>query len=140
MTTRLSVFLLLLICAVSTAHAEGPLARYQWSHRLVLVYDPAGMQELEAALAEFKAELIDRDILVLPLHGDLDHDRVVNLSQTDRDALRRRYQIDSGQTAYLLIGKDGGLKERAPKPAWKAFFAAVDQMPMRRQELRNRSL
>ena len=54
----------------------------------------------------------------------------------DRD-LKIEYSTGAEEFAAVLIGRDGGEKFRAGEPVSAAeLFARVDEMPMRRRELR----
>ena len=51
-------------------------------------------------------------------------------------ALRERYAVPEGAFAVVLIGKDGGEKERYDKPVQPdVLYEVIDAMPMRRREM-----
>lgn len=51
--------------------------------------------------------------------------------------LRHRYGIGERDFAALLIGRDGGVKLRSKEPITaKELFGRIDEMPMRRREMR----
>ena len=51
--------------------------------------------------------------------------------------LRRRLSVPADGFAFLLLGKDGGVKLRSATPVSFAELAAiVDAMPMRQDEMR----
>jgi hypothetical protein len=108
------------------ASADDVLAAYRWNHRVVLLLvdqsdDPA-LQAQQDALAPHVPDLAERDIVVI-VSAD--------------PALRRRLSVPAGGFAFLLLGKDGGVKLRSATPvAFAELAAIVDAMPMRQDEMR----
>jgi hypothetical protein len=121
MIRLVAVFVFLIMSA--SLHAT-PLADYRWKNRLVL---------WQSASAEFRAELVrtweavaaecaERDVLVLRI---------------ETPELREAVGVPVGDTVVLLVGKDGGVKERWSRAvAPEEVFALIDEMPMRRAERR----
>ena len=52
------------------------------------------------------------------------------------ESLRDRFAIDSGDFGLRLVGKDGGVKSTGPDLNLEATFGLIDQMPMRKAEMR----
>ena len=108
------------------ASADDCLAAYRWNRRVVLLLveqpdDPA-LQAQQAALAPHVSGLTERDIVVIV---------------SANPALRRRLSVPAGGFAFLLLGKDGGVKLRSATLVPFAELAAlVDAMPMRQDEMR----
>jgi hypothetical protein len=127
------------------AKADGDrpesLEDLRWQYRVILVFAP----EPQAAralsnLAEFSAGIEERDIAWFllgeenSLHTNFDE----ALQPGFREQLMARYfmPVPNG-TAVLLIGKDGTVKSRSGDLDLEATFGLIDQMPMRRAEMRN---
>ena len=50
-----------------------------------------------------------------------------------------RYGVEPGRFAAVLVGKDGTVKHRSDKPVEPdGLYALIDEMPMRRREMRER--
>lgn len=109
---------------------ESNLSDFLWEKRPIVVFadtprDPAFIRQLD--LLEDRAEaLAERDVVILT---DTDPDAMSDL----REQLRPRGFM------LVLIGKDGDVKLRKPFP-WdvRELSRAIDKMPMRQQELRDR--
>ncbi len=109
---------------------ESNLQDFLWEKRPIVVFadtprDPAFIRQLD--LLENRAEaLAERDVVILT---DTDPDAMSDL----REQLRPRGFM------LVLIGKDGDVKLRKPFP-WdvRELSRAIDKMPMRQQELRDR--
>jgi hypothetical protein len=68
----------------------------------------------------------DRDLQVEYLTGE------------SAEAVRREYGVADGFEA-LLVGRDRGVKLRSPEPVTpEELFGRIDEMPMRRREMRER--
>ena len=120
---------------------EGiPLDALRWRRRLVLARaaTPAALDALERLVAERACELAERDTDVyrvsgrslVPLSGE-----AAALDETARETLLGKMDGADDGVELVLIGKDGGVKERAEDvAALDAFLGAIDAMPMRRAE------
>jgi len=139
---RVLFFLGLGLLAAVTAAAAGPpslaetIRASRWRQRVLLVAAPtasqAAFQTQHELLAPAARQLQERDMLVL----DVLHD---HLSPADRQYLQRDLGLHLAGFEVVLIGKDGGVKQRSTQPlAPEALFGTVDKMPMRRQEMRQR--
>ncbi len=122
MIRAIAVLLLLLVPPMSVR--ADSLSDYRWKNRLVLWQsDSAEFREkFQKTWDAVAAECAERDVLVLPIEGA---------------ALRDELDVAAGENVILLVGKDGGVKERwseAVDPA--AVFALIDAMPMRKREMR----
>ncbi len=100
------------------------LSTYQWKKRLViLVGDTTDVElkEQKSVLQNHKSELVERDILILPITNT------------------ENFQIDleANFKGLLLIGKDGGVKLKKAFPvAMTELFEIIDNMPMRKAEIK----
>ena len=121
--------------------SSADLSPYQWQNRLLLVFAPSpedGAYEEQRRLLENEdAALKDRDLLVFYLFGDaggLEHPSL-EIAAT----LRERYAVPENALTVILIGKDGGEKERYSEPVEPdVLYEVIDAMPMRRQEMREK--
>lgn len=120
-----------------TAEPEAPLSAVEvnlsdflWLKRPIVVFadtpaDPRFQRQMELLTAR---------------PGPLEERDVVILVDTDPDALGPlRKKLRPRGFMLALIGKDGGVKLRKPFP-WdvRELSRAIDKMPMRRQELRDK--
>lgn len=147
MTVALLSLLLVAVAAApqSPGTPRDPLARHRWTHRLLVVHVPdteAGRKTLERfheALDTRKADVVDRDLLIVPV-DDLPHAanalrRSVELGTAERASVRQRLGIQAGDMQLVLLGKDGGVKDRQTDGFdLRRVFALIDGMPMRRLE------
>ena len=138
-TRRVAAGLVATAAAASPAGA-GDLAPFAWDRRVLVVFaamEGAALREQRDLLAGARPDLEERDITVLAVIGP---DRVEALLGSTRGAtpaaLRGRFRVPPEQPfAAVLVGKDGGEKWRADRPAApEELFALIDAMPMRRHE------
>lgn len=106
------------------------LNQFKWEKRPVVVFadspnDPAFREQMELLQAR-SDDLSMRDVVVLT---DTDPDA--------RSALRRTLRPRG--FALVLVGKDGSVKLRKPRP-WdvRELSRVIDKMPLRQQEIRDR--
>lgn len=108
------------------------LADFQWIARPIVVFantpaDPRFQQQMEKLLAR-PGPLIERDVVVI----------------TDTDPAARsdiRLALRPREFMLVLIAKDGTVNLRKPFP-WdvRELSRAIDKMPLRQQEIRDRGL
>ena len=126
----------------ATAQA-GPLSRYRWQNRPLLVFAPTAstpaLREQRALIAASDAGVIERDMVVIIVAGDSVETQFGGRVAASASTLRRRYGVSSDAFRVLLVGKDGGVKLTRTSPtAMSAIFRLIDAMPMRRDEMRQR--
>jgi hypothetical protein len=128
------------LLVVLTAQAPKPASLAQtirashWKQRVLLVAAPnaenADFKSQKALLAAHKQALAARDFLVLDVLYD-------QLPTADKQFLTQKMGLNPAAFAAVLIGKDGGVKEKSSQPVLPAdLFGTVDKMPMRRKEMR----
>ena len=113
---------------------EQTLRASRWQKRVLLLAAPTAAQadfkQQKALLAAAGPELTARDFLVLEVFYN-------QLNEADKQFLTRKFGIQPPQFVVVLISKDGGVKQKSSQPIPPAeLFGIVDQMPMRREEMR----
>lgn len=118
------------------------LENLRWKYRVILVFvrEPNTSKAL-SSLDDFTAECEERDIAWFVLGNDVMHTNYDGkLEDRLREQLMDRYFTPvPSNTSVLLIGKDGTLKSRSTDLDLEATFGLIDQMPMRREEMRRQS-
>lgn len=144
---KCSTILLLWLMTLSTnakASEEKPidLDGLRWKYRVILVsaHEPHTSNAL-ANLNELAAEIKERDIAWFVLGDDELHTNYKGkVIHTLREQIVDRYFTPvPNETSVLLVGKDGTLKSHSSDLNLEATFGLIDQMPMRREEMRRKS-
>ena len=135
----MKAFLMCLAMGIFMPEDQDPLSSYRWKNRIILVVEDARAkaEEQHDLFSDQRAELDDRDLLIISISDKrvLLNGRESALSSQD---VSDRYDLASDEFAILLIGKDGGVKYRSSeitKPL--QIYGLIDQMPMRRAEMRS---
>lgn len=125
-------------CFLEASSTMNPLASYRWNARLILVtLDPGDRESFEEQAGAETDGIRERHLRILPVGVGIEHPATDVLAGDAQAKLVERYGLNPGTTELLLIGKDGGLKERIPRIDFAYLFDAIDQMPMRRNEMRD---
>ena len=118
------------------------LADLRWKNRVILIFarEPHISNALQN-LDDFKSEIEERDIAWFVLDDNALHTNYNGqLDDQLREALMDSYFTPMpAETAVRLIGKDGTIKSRSSDLDLEATFGLIDQMPMRRAEMRSGS-
>jgi hypothetical protein len=128
-----------LITAMASAN---PIETYRDKNRLILLSLPtaAAAQQTSATLADFRAQIEERHVKVIDLSPHATHiPQTVRMTAEQTAQLRKEFRLATDETRaiFLLIGKDGGEKARQSGALdLKQWCALIDQMPMRRQEMK----
>lgn len=117
------------------------LGQYQWQNRLLLIFaesaaTPSVIGQRQR-FADERAGFADRELLAFYLYdagmGEADS-RTVDPAATAQ--LRDKYDLVPGEFAVLLVGKDGGAKNRFTEPVdAEEIYSLIDAMPMRQREM-----
>ncbi len=111
--------------------APPDLDALHWHNRVVIVFgsekNKQMLQQQSAQLAGHSQGCEERDIKVFTVMID---------SPGARD-LQEKLHVSRQAFAVVLIGKDGSVKLRKTEPVTAdELFQTIDQMPMRRQEMK----
>jgi hypothetical protein len=121
------------------------LDQFQWKNRLLFLFAPNRnhplFEALHKSLAAQKTEAADRDLVVFEiLESGPSSMNSKYLASEAALSLRKRYKVNQGEFAVLLVGKDGGIKlNRQNETRLEDIFALIDAMPMRQEEMRQKS-
>jgi hypothetical protein len=134
---------------VSSASGENQdrvdLSVYQWRNRLLVLFAPSQddqvYQSFKEQLERRAQEIRDRDLLIFHVfEGGESRLDDLPLNKEQVRSLRKRLSIKMGQGKWILIGKDGEVKFQGELPVGLSdIFSIIDAMPMRQQEIRERS-
>jgi hypothetical protein len=119
--------------------APNPLKPLQWKARVLVVSAPkrddSGLRAQDAILKNDVDGQAERDLKVIRLVG------TEGPAGVDVQALRERLSLPPDRFEVVLVGKDGTTVLRRRQPvALDDLFDRIDAMPMRRDEIRKRSL
>ncbi|QDA60998.1 DUF4174 domain-containing protein [Hymenobacter jejuensis] len=132
--------LLLPLVGLAQAGSDTSLAETlkanRWQKRVLLLCaassDQPALKQQQTLLAQDKAGLQERDMLVLDLV-------TTEMSTADKQFLRQKLGIAEAPFTAVLIGKDGGIKRKDTAPITpQRLFGTIDTMPMRRQEAKGK--
>ena len=133
--------LTLLVAALPVMGSPVSLMDLRWQHRLILVFTASGSPEFEDLVqwvADNKCNLEERETLVFTVErrqAIAMNDDSVQLDDVSVAALTQQRKASEHGLEMLLVGKDGGIKERASSISeLDSFVASIDSMPMRKSE------
>lgn len=113
------------------------ISEFEWQKRIILVLSDRNTDEDIALLKHADDEIHDRHIYWFVLQ----HNHVISNypEQIDQKFVieMKKYFRNDGNNV-LLIGKDGGIKNRSSTLDLGRLFALIDTMPMRQAEMGDR--
>ena len=121
------------------------LDQFKWKNRLLFIFAPqegdAFAQALQNEILTQPDEISERDLVVFnifetgPSYMD-----TTRIDPQTAAAIRTRFAAPPGQFTCILVGKDGGIKLRQDALVkLEEVFNLIDAMPMRREEMRQKS-
>jgi len=146
-TTLPAIVISLVLIASSLNAEETPmdLSQFQWKNRLLFLFAPNRSHSLfdvlQKSIATQQAEAADRDLLIFEiLESGTSRMDTSDLDPQVAQSLRDKFDAPPGRFAIILVGKDGSIKlNRQDQTRLEDIFALIDAMPMRRQEMRQKS-
>ena len=130
------VRLTILTFILSVSLSAKILKDHLWKHRIIIVFTE---QDLSKEWKNTKEKLTDRHLIYYQINNknQLVTNQKEQITLDSIKAIREKYYQQSDQpTQVILIGKDGGIKNRSNKLDLDALYALIDTMPMRIQEMR----
>ncbi|MGD8519739.1 MAG: DUF4174 domain-containing protein [Desulfobacterales bacterium] len=121
------------------------LRQFQWKNRLLFLFTPQRsdrfFSDLLNEIMANKNEVEDRDLIVFEiLESGPSFMDSVSLDAQTAAALREKFDAPPGRFTVILVGKDGGVKlKRHTGTRLNDIFALIDAMPMRQEEIRQKS-
>ena len=137
----LTALALALSLATAPVLAAADLSDVQWRNRVLVVFADAGSAHYVRQLGLLEAVrdgLAERDMLVLGVEGQSVTTLYGDVSGFVVAAVRNTAGGNGADPfEAVLIGKDGGVKQRWSAPVIpEALFDIIDSMPMRAGEMR----
>ena len=121
------------------------LRQFQWKNRLLFLFAPQRndrfFSDLLNEIMVNKNEVEDRDLVIFEiLESGPSYMNSVSLDAQTAAALQDKFDSPPGRFTVILVGKDGGVKlKRQTGTRLKDIFALIDAMPMRQEEIRQKS-
>lgn len=117
--------------------AAQDLSDFQWKSRIVILYEnDTNFTDVKKALeiiGNNASKLTERDILVFVYKDQLFYNTNGTIT-----GIKKSVVLPKSYDGYILIGKDGGPKSKAPYPFnLKKLCDLIDSMPMRKSEMRS---
>jgi len=145
--TIMVVLTAVLACAVFGGREalSMDLNQFQWENRLFFIFAPqegdAFFQALQSEISTQPDEISERDLVVFKIfETGPSYMETTRIDPRTAAAVRTRFAAPLGQFTCILVGKDGGTKLKRHSPVkLEEVFDLIDAMPMRRQEMRQKS-
>jgi len=141
----ISMFLILAV-TIGIVHAakSQPLKRYSWKNRPLIIFAAhENSQELlrqRRIIRSHIAGFHERDMVVIEIAGSHVRSRLGERPSVSAEILRSYYGVGKQQFRVILVGKDGGNQLQSTSAIHASrLFRLIDSMPMRQQEMRDRS-
>ena len=121
------------------------LDKFQWKNRLLFLFAADGnsplFKNLQNEIIAQKAEVEDRDLVVFEvLQKGASRMNAAPLDQQMVDSIRDHFRVPQHTFTLILVGKDGGTKmKRHDQANLKEVFELIDSMPMRKNEMKQKT-
>jgi len=116
------------------------LSDYVWKNRVLLAFVPArddkSYLRFREAWDSLPKHIQDRDLFLVEIFETGEgRAGVIGVQPSITSKLRKRFKVPSGDSTFILIGKDGTVKLRRSSVQLPDLFDLIDAMPMRRAEM-----
>jgi hypothetical protein len=131
--------------AADTVSVNMDLSRFKWQNRLLMLFAPDSNHplfvDLQREISSRPLEVRDRDLVIFEiLESGSSRMNADEIGPQTAASLREQFSIPQEVFAVVLVGKDGGIKlRRNDFVSLQEIFDLIDSMPMRRQEMRQKS-
>jgi len=136
--------LLFFVLLLPTISFSQDLDKHLWKDRLILVLaDSYENPKFTKQLREFNTntdDLQERKLIVYQITPTSYQKGIKKSNTIKNNTLYTRYNSSNEDFKIILIGLDGGIKLESNKVISSSqIFDQIDQMPMRKQELRTKN-
>ena len=121
------------------------LDKFQWKNRLLFLFATDGnnplFKKLQNEIIAQKAEVEDRDLVVFEvLEKGASRMNAAPIDQQMADSIRDHFRVPQHTFTLILVGKDGDTKmKRHDQANLKEVFELIDSMPMRKNEMKQKT-
>ncbi|MBS3804973.1 MAG: DUF4174 domain-containing protein [Oleiphilaceae bacterium] len=112
------------------------LSDLQWKNRIILVKTSGDGIGVMKTLNQAREDIKGRDIAWFVVTGKGIESNLPQVSPDMAESVRDFFADEPHSARVILIGKDGGVKDRGDHLNLERIFAQIDRMPMRKQEVR----
>lgn len=134
---------LLLFLLLPTFAVAQPINEFQWKNRVIVLFTPELENELfeqqYLLLKQRVDEMVDRRLITIMVNPDGDFENsTLFVRKAQADWYYSHFNARPFQFELVLVGLDGNVKYRARNVVTppEKLFQLIDEMPMRRRELR----
>lgn len=131
-TLALSIFLI----AIAGAQTMNTVSDLQWKNRIILVQAQGDGGDALKTLGDSRDAIADRDIIWFVVTDGGMESNLPDVSPAMAESVQETLSGQPQTARVILIGKDGGIKDRSDRLDLEGLFAQIDRMPMRIQEMR----
>lgn len=132
----ISFLVLVIICAFQPSNALERINELEWSSRIILVRVLGESDEVLNALKKLDYEIKDREIYwFVFIEGNIETNYKGEIQENFHTDTLKTYFSDTEENV-VLIGKDGGIKQKLKHLDLQDIFDLIDTMPMRKMEMK----
>ncbi len=133
---RISFLVLFTICIFQPISALERISELEWSSRIILVRAFGESEEVLKVFRKLDSEIQDRHIYwFVFIEENLETNYKSEIQEDFHSDTLKTYFSDT-ETNVVLIGKDGGIKQKSKDLDLQGIFDLIDTMPMRQMEMR----
>ncbi|MFN6485775.1 MULTISPECIES: DUF4174 domain-containing protein [unclassified Nostoc] len=120
------------------------LSSQKWQNRVLLIFAPSvdnhSYQQQMQLFNQHQNGFKERDLVLIRVLPNESYTNGQLIDESSTVKLRNHFGVDKESFRVILVGKDGGVKRSDNTPVQAtAIFEQIDAMPMRQQEMQNRS-
>ncbi len=126
----------------TTTSPDAWFDEVRWEHRLLVITGPDDRTAIQnEACRAARDAMLERELIVVDVsQSKTELIAGVREDLPDAASFRTRFDLPQNEFQIVLVGKDGGVKERRDELfEVDEVFRIIDAMPMRMQEMRDRS-
>ena len=133
----ISLFILSVSHSLANKSYLDSINQLKWDSRIILVRSINNLEEILFALKMADNEILDRHINWFVFsHNDIYTNYEGDIAESfQKDTVDKYFSADG--FSIVLIGKDGGIKEKTKTLNLNAIFELIDSMPIRQIEMEN---
>jgi hypothetical protein len=137
MKSIIAILIPFILFSFAKGQAMASIDDFKWENRIIIVGVSGSGDPYVASLNESNPGIVDRDIVWFVVDSEGVRSNLASVDERLEKSVKSFLVKEDDKPEVILIGKDGGVKNRSVELDMDALFEQIDAMPMRIREMKN---
>ena len=137
MKSIIAILIPFILFSFAKGQAMASIDDFKWGNRIIIVKVSGSGDPYVVSLNERNPGVVDREIVWFVVDSKGVRSNLASVDESLEKSVKSFLVGKDDKPEVILIGKDGGVKNRSDELDMDALFEQIDAMPMRIREMKN---